>query len=299
MMKIAYALMDGYQALIDANLEVVDERQVLGRELAQLGAEMTAVRWRDPEVDWARFDAVVPKNCWDYVERSAEFFGWLDRLRDLGVRLVNPLELIRWNSDKRYLLDLRRAGVSVAPLVYVERGAPADLRAELSSLGWGELVLKPAISAGAYRTLRARSLDAEGVAEQAETILRDSGLLVQPFFPEIPRDGEWSLLFFGGEFSHALLKVPSRGDFRSQPMFGATATAKDPPPALLAQAAAVLEALPGKAAYARVDGFVREGALQIMEVELIEPYLFLEHGGPLAARRFCEAVLAQAGGSAR
>ncbi|AUX42151.1 hypothetical protein SOCE26_035780 [Sorangium cellulosum] len=299
MTKIAYAVMDGYQALLDVYAEVLNEPQVLERELALLGVEMTAVRWRDPEVDWSRFDVVVPKGCWDYVERSAEFFAWLDRLRDLGTRLVNPLELIRWNSDKRYLLDLRRAGVSVAPLVYVEQGAPADLRAELSSLGWGELVFKPAISAGAYRTLRASSLDAEGVAEQVETILRDSGLLVQPFFLEIPRDGEWSLLFFGGVFSHALLKVPSRGDFRSQPMFGATATAKDPPPALLAQATAVIEALPGEAAYARVDGFLRDGALQIMEVELIEPYLYLEHGGPLAARRFCEAVLARVGGSPR
>ncbi|WP_437966956.1 hypothetical protein WMF04_46625 [Sorangium sp. So ce260] len=298
-MNIAYVVMDGYQELIDAQGEALDERQVLERAFAQLGAEMTAVRWRDRAVDWARFDAVLPKACWDYVQRSSEFFAWLDRLRDLGARLVNPPELVRWNSDKRYLLDLRRAGVSVAPLVYVEQNTSLDLRAELSPLGWGELVFKPAISAGAYRTLRVSSLDAEGVAEQLETILRDSALLVQPFFPEIPRDGEWSLVFFGGVFSHGLVKVPSRGDFRSQPMFGATATAKDPPPALLDQATRALAALPGETAYARVDGFVREGALQIMEVELIEPYLFLEHGGPLAARRFCEAVIAWIDGCGR
>ncbi|KYF65050.1 hypothetical protein BE11_01670 [Sorangium cellulosum] len=292
MMNIAYAVMDGYQQLMDAQREVVDESQVLRREFARLDTELTAVRWRDPEVDWARFDAVLPKACWDYVELSAEFLAWLDRLRGLGARLVNPVELIRWNSDKRYLLELRRGGASVAPLVYVERGADRDLRAELSSLGRGEIVLKPAISAGAYRTLRASSPDAEGVLEHAETILRDSGLLIQPFFPEIPRDGELSLLFFGGVFSHGLVKVPVRGDFRTQAMFGATVTAKDPPPALLDQAAAALDLLPGKAAYARVDGFVREGRLQIIEVELIEPYLYLEHGGPLAARRFCEAILA-------
>ncbi|WP_438020223.1 hypothetical protein WMF18_14635 [Sorangium sp. So ce315] len=292
MMNIAYVLMDGYEELMGAQREALDESQVLRREFALLDAEMTAVRWRDPEVDWARFDAVIPKACWDYVERSTEFLAWLDRVRDLGARLVNPVELLRWNSDKRYLLDLRRGGASVAPLVYVERGAHRDLRAELSSLGWGEVVLKPAISAGAYRTLRASSPDAEGVRDHAETILRDSGLLIQPFFPEIPRDGEWSLLFFGGAFSHALVKVPVRGDFRTQNMFGATVTAKDPPPALLEQAAAVLDLLPGKAAYARVDGFVREGRLQIIEVELIEPYLYLEHGAPHAARRFCEAVLA-------
>ncbi|WP_433936221.1 RimK family alpha-L-glutamate ligase [Sorangium cellulosum] len=292
MKNIAYAVMDGYQQLMDAQREVVDESLVLRREFARLDAELTAVRWRDREVDWARFDAVLPKACWDYVERSTEFLAWLDRLRDLGARLVNPVELIRWNSDKRYLLELRRGGASVAPLVYVERGAPRDLRAELSSVGRGEIVLKPAISAGAYRTLRASSLDAAGVCEHAETILRDSGLLIQPFFPEIPNDGEWSLLFFGGVFSHALVKVPVRGDFRTQAMFGATVTAKDPPPALLEQAAAALDLLPGKAAYARVDGFVREGRLQIIEVELIEPYLYLEHGGPLAARRFCEAILA-------
>ncbi|WP_434047468.1 MULTISPECIES: ATP-grasp domain-containing protein [Sorangium] len=292
MMNIAYAVMDGYQQLIDAQREVVDESEVLRREFARLDAELTAVRWRDPEVDWARFDAVLPKACWDYVERSTEFFAWQDRLRDIGARLVNPAELIRWNGDKRYLLELRRGGASVAPLVYVERGAHRDLRAELSSLGWGEIVLKPAISAGAYRTLRASSLDAEGALDHAETILRDSGLLIQPFFPEIPRDGELSLLFFGGVFSHGLVKVPVRGDFRTQARFGATVTAKDPPPALLDQAAAVLDLLPGEATYARVDGFVREGRLQIIEVELIEPYLYLEHGGPLAARRFCEAILA-------
>ncbi|WP_437737221.1 ATP-grasp domain-containing protein [Sorangium sp. So ce1335] len=291
MMNIAFVVMDGYQQLMDAQREVLDEAQVLRREFARLDVELTAVRWRDPEVDWARFDAVLPKACWDYVERSGEFFAWLDRARDLGARLVNPVELLRWNSDKRYLLDLRRGGASVAPLAYVERGAHRDLQAALSSVGWGEIVIKPAISAGAYRTLRASSPDAEGVREHAETILRDSGLLIQPFFPEIPRDGELSLLFFGGAFSHGLVKVPVRGDFRTQTMFGATVTAKDPPPALLEQAAAVLDLLPGKAAYARVDGFVREGRLQIIEVELIEPYLYLEHGGPLAARRFCEAIL--------
>lgn len=295
-MNIAYVVMDGYRELMAARPGELDETQALQREFARLGAEMTTARWRDPEVDWARFDAVLPKACWDYAERSTEFFAWLDRLRDVGARLLNPLELVRWNSDKRYLLDLRRAGVSVAPLVYVERGSPLDLRAELASLGWGELVFKPAVSAGAYRTLRASSLDAEGVTEQVETILRDSGLLVQPFFPEIPRDGEWSLLFFGGVFSHALLKVPSRGDFRSQSIFGATVTAKEPPPALLDQATAVLVALPGETAYARVDGFVRDGRLQIMEVELIEPYLYLEQGGPLAARRLCEAVVARVEG---
>ncbi|WP_437317698.1 ATP-grasp domain-containing protein [Sorangium sp. So ce385] len=294
-MNIAYVVMDGYRELMAARPGEQDETRVLPREFARLGAEMTTAAWRDPEVDWARFDAVLPKACWDYAERPIEFFAWLDRLRDVGARLLNPLELVRWNSDKRYLLDLRGAGVSVAPLVYVDRGGPRDLRAELASLGWGELVFKPAISAGAYRTFRASSPDAGGVAEQIEVILRDSGLLVQPFFPEIPRDGEWSFLFFGGEFSHALLKVPSRGDFRTQATFGATVTAQEPPPTLLDQAAAVVGALPGKTAYARVDGFIRDGRLQVMEVELIEPYLYLEHGGPLSARRFCEAVVARIG----
>jgi len=292
--RIAFAVSDSYFRTLTTIRSPRDEASLLREGFAAMDIAFELVDWRDPAVDWTRFDVVLPKGCWNYFEHVADFQAWMDRLGRDGVRLINPREVVRWNLAKPYLLELAAAGIPVAPLLYFTPGSQPDLDPVLAARGWAQVVLKPAISAGAWKTLRTSAPLGDEARALAAELLGGSGLIVQPFFEEIVREGEWSLLFFGGEFSHAVLKTPRADDFRSQPTWGAAATPVDPPAAMLEQAEAVLRAAPGRLTYARVDGFRRDGVLHLMELEVIEPYLFFDAAGDEAPRRFCEAVAAAA-----
>lgn len=252
------------------------EEQHLLTRLRARGIEAQAAVWDDPSVEWERFSSVVIRSTWDYFSRFEPFLAWFDRLERAGVRLFNPSALVRWNFDKRYLRDLEQRGIPIVPTVFIEPGPPVSLADLLRERGWTRAVFKPAISAGAYRT---RSLSAEEAPlhqEEFEALRASMTVLVQPFAPEIVEEGEWSLLFFESKFSHAVRKLPAAGDFRVQTQYGGTAVGVDPPSELRTQAQRVIEALPARPLYARVDGIRRGGAFLLMEVEVIEPYLYFE-----------------------
>ncbi len=240
--------------------------------------------WDDPTVNWADHDAVLVRTIWDYYKHHARYLAWLSRLETAGVPVFNPIAVLRWNADKRYLIDLERLGLSIIPTRVL---APEDLTAIVPTLGWDDVVVKPAVSAGAWHTLRGRVDDPAFLARFGE-LPRDATFLVQPFVPEITSEGEWSFLFFGGEFSHAVLKQPRGGDFRVQEKHGGSFGAATPPDALIADAHAALARLDAlslpRLAYARVDGVARAGRLMIMELELIEPQLFLAQDAGAGAR---------------
>lgn len=241
--------------------------------LRQRGHTADALVWDDPRVVWQRYDAIVVRSCWDYHTRPAEFLAWIDRLELLGVPLWNPPTLLRWNHQKRYLLDLAARGVTIVPTVYLERGAHADLAQLIARHQWHAAVVKPAIAATAFHTWQTSTSRAVGDQARFAELLAERDLLVQPLMPQI-QDGEWSLLFFGGQFSHAVLKRPAPGDFRSQDDFGGTAERHDPPPDMVAQAAGLLETIDELWLYARVDGLMVGSTFTLMELELIEPSLF-------------------------
>jgi glutathione synthase/RimK-type ligase-like ATP-grasp enzyme len=244
--------------------------------LSARGVDAEAVVWSDPAVDWGRFDAVVIRSVWDYFERFPEFREWLSRLES-RVPVLNPVSLVKWNADKRYLRDLSARGIATAPTVFCEPGERPDLRMILEREGWDRAVVKPAVSGGAWRTLR---IDAETISRGQslldEILLADTAALVQAFVPEIA-EGERSVFFFDGEFSHAVVKIPQEGEFRVQPEFGGTVNRILPETWLLDQAHAVIRALPEPPAYARIDGVCRGREFVLMEAELIEPYLFLAY----------------------
>ncbi len=256
--------------------------------LAQRGTAVSAHPWDDPTVTWAAYDAVVLRSCWDYHRREHEFRTWLHQLDVAAVPVWNPSSLVRWNMDKRYLRDLAARGIDTIPTMYVESGSRVTLAECARALGRADLVIKPAVSGSAYRT--ARVTPSDDAAERAfETLCADGVALVQPFVAELQRDGEWSLLFFGGVFSHAVLKTPAPGDFRVQLEFGGTARAAIPPEAVLRQAYDVTARIDGPWLYARVDGCVVDGTFTLVELELIEPVLFLD-AAPEAPTRFADAV---------
>lgn len=262
----------------------------LAATLTQLGAPPTVCVWNDPAVDWAAFDAVLIRTIWDYFKHHAAFLRWLDRLDALGVPTINDSALLRWNSDKRYLLELARREVAIIPTRLTDAAALPDA---LAAMAGQPVVIKPTVSGGAWNTLRGTAGD-PAFADAVARLPRDHAYLVQPFVPEVVSDGEWSLLYFAGEFSHAVIKRPAEGDYRVQGEHGGSAEPARPDAATLAaadRALAVVAALGhGDHAYVRVDGVVSGGRFLVMELELIEPFLHLA-AQPAAAERLARDVL--------
>jgi glutathione synthase/RimK-type ligase-like ATP-grasp enzyme len=257
--------------------------------LQQFGIAAIPAIWDDPQVDWKTFDAVVMRSCWDYHHKPRDFSRWIGHLEELKITVWNPAEILRWNMNKTYLRELAAQGVAIPPTVWLEAGSSADLYALLAANGFEQAVIKPTISATAYQTFHTSLATARHDQLRLDTILRTSGALVQQFVEEVKKTGEWSLLFFDGKFSHAVLKRPRDGDFRVQADFGGTSHRLEPAPALIKQAEAIVNLIGQPLLYARVDGFDLGGKLVLLELELLEPALFLEMDAP-APQRFAAAL---------
>ena len=272
----------------DALSSLFGDEQALPAHFTGAGCDVTVASWSDPQLDWRRFDRVLLRSTWDYVPRIVEFRRWLDHLDRLRIPLCNPLPLVRWNLDKVYLRELERQGIPIVPTQFIAKGAVLDL----ASLVTGEpMILKPSISGSAYRTHRFAAVDARSLQAELDGILATGGALLQPFAPEIVSEGEWSLLFFGGALSHAVLKTPAPGDFRVQLEHGGASRVVTPLSSMIDSAQRVVDCLPFPAAYARIDGVRRGERFLLMEAEVIEPYLFMADA-PGAIERFVAAVLA-------
>jgi glutathione synthase/RimK-type ligase-like ATP-grasp enzyme len=266
-----------------------DDDLLLARALEELGISPVPAIWNDNAIDWKSFAALVIRTPWDYFERAAEFRAWLDARIASGVLMCNAGDILDWNYDKGYLQDLEAAGVPLVPTIGIRRGEQADIAALARARGWNEIVVKPTISGGAYRTYRFCVDDAAAYTKEIDDTLADRGVLVQPFLPEILSDGELSLLFFDGVFSHAVRKRPRPGDYRVQFQFGGTTESVEVDPKLVAQARACVLAAPSLPVYARVDGVVKDGRFLLMELEVFEPLMFLACH-PEAPGRFARAV---------
>jgi glutathione synthase/RimK-type ligase-like ATP-grasp enzyme len=254
--------------------DVNEHDQLAADVLHEYGVRVTPAVWDAAGIEWARFDCVVIRSTWDYYFKPDRYADWLRSLQSSGVRLWNPPQAVLENINKRYLLSLAGRGVNVVPTEYVEAAEGAVLHDVLERRGWDEVVLKPAVSGcalGAWRSsLTAAQADQPRFAEQ----LRGQDLLVQQYMPQIAH-GEWSLVFFAGRYSHAVLKRPAAGDFRVHREYGGSASSAEPDTSLIEQAQAVLAAVDSPLLYARVDGIERAGRLILMEMEINEPFLFL------------------------
>lgn len=245
--------------------------------------------WSDPTVEWNGFDAVILRSTWDYYLHYPEFKDWLTRLQDQGVQVLNSAHLVQWNSNKVYLQELQEKGIPIIPTRFVGASERAQLPEILAAAGDTLQVIKPSVSAAAHHTYRVQGHLNDDELQSLLDLPEEVTLLIQPFMPEIQHPGEYSLVFFNGHFSHAFLKTPGEGDFRVQGMHGGQTHGIEVEQDLIEQAHKVLNALPEVPLYARVDGLVRDGMLLLMEVELIEPNLFL-NTHPDAARLFAQAI---------
>ena len=277
--------------------DLADDDRLLVPALARHGLDAVPAVWNDRDTDWSRFTAAVIRSTWDYYHRLPEFLEWIGRLEHLGVALFNPPAVLRWNSDKRYLRDLTAKGIAVVPTLWVEKDAPTSLAAALAAQGWEDAVIKPAVSASAWETWKTSRSTADSDEERFRRLVARGTVMVQPFIEAVAADGEWSLLYLGGTFSHAVLKQANPGDFRVQPRHGGSARVHVPVEPIRRQADAVLQAAltdPREALYARVDGCVVDGGFLLMELELLEPSLFLGLQ-PGAAEQVAAALAARLG----
>lgn len=212
-------------------------------------------------------------------------------LERIGRPVWNPCALLRWNANKRYLADLAERGVPIVPTEWLPAPVVSSLHEIMSARGWDDVVVKPTISATAHGTSRIRRADANAFEAFPENV---GELMVQPFLREIGTAGEWSLMFFRGGFSHSVRKRPVPADFRVQSEFGGSAVAEAAPRQVIAAAEKVVGAVMGPWLYARVDGVETAEGFLLMELEMLEPLLFLELN-PQAPERFADAVLASLG----
>ena len=253
------------------------------------GWQVEAVPWRRPDVDWGVFDMVVIRSTWDFQDDPHAFVEVLARVAASGARLANPLPMVRWNLRKTYLFDLDCWGVRTVPTVWRPGFLDGDLDHLYRDLNTDELVVKPVVGAGGQETLRVPAGDA-GARRAAERAFHGREALVQPFQPSVLQEGEVSLFFLDRSFSHAVRKVPARGEFRSQEEHGGRVTVFQPEASLLRSAGEMLDRLEEPPLYARVDVVRdRSGAWAVMELELVEPSLYLRMD-PRAPERFAAAL---------
>jgi glutathione synthase/RimK-type ligase-like ATP-grasp enzyme len=263
-----------------------EDLPLLSRALDRAGLEHETVVWDDPTIDWSSFDLAVIRSTWDYVPRRDEFVAWARSVP----RIANAAEIVAWNTDKRYLRDLARAGIAVTPTTWFEPGDPAKLPDE-------EIVVKPAISGGARDTARyAPEAHAAALEHVARLQAEGRTVMVQPYLRRVDADGETAVLFFGGVFSHAIRKGPIlipgtgyvEGLFAQEDI-----RPRDPSDAERALAERTLACVPGGAAsllYARVDLVPGpDGSPLVLELEITEPSVFLPYA-PGAADRFVRAI---------
>jgi glutathione synthase/RimK-type ligase-like ATP-grasp enzyme len=248
------------------------------------GAEVEPVAWTDAG-DLMGYDLVLPLVTWGYHLDYPRWLDFLDRAERERLPIVNPAALLRWNSDKAYLAELGDSGVPTVPTLAVESCCDEDLEEARRRFGSDWLVIKPPVSASAAGTHRL------GPNDDLPADSRRKPMIVQPLIEEIARTGEFSLMLFDGEFSHAVVKRPKSGDFRVQPHLGGITLPSEPPPGSIALAKQALAAAPARARYARVDIVPDDdGRLRIMELELIEPALFLDYA-PDGGEAFTRSIL--------
>ena len=273
----------------EAFADLYEDDHLLVAALADIGIGSLPAVWSDASIDWTSFDALIMRSPWDYFERASAFRAWLDARISERVLMCNSREILDWNFDKRYLQDLDRAGVALVPTICIAEKEKVDIGALARARGWDEIVVKPTIAGGGYRILRVHVEEIDRHAAEIAKTLEDRGVLVQPFLPEIQSNGELSLLFFDGVFSHAVCKRPKAGDYRVQFQFGGTNENVQVSENLIEQARNCIAHAPASPVYARVDGVVKDGRFLLMELEIFEPLMFLS-AHPEAPARFARAI---------
>ncbi len=287
-LKIAIAT---YQDVGRYVSEVPNEDEMIQKLFSDKGHEPHFIVWDDPKANWAGFDCILIKSTWDYfVDKIELFYNWLNKIESLGIPVLNSPEKIKWNSNKHYLKEMEKGGIIIVPTEILIKGSKIEGIDYFKLFDCNEIVIKPCVSGGAMNTIR---VNRETLPENITTInewLSKEDYLIQPLQKEILDEGEWSFVFFNGKFSHHLLKSAKKGEFRIQHFFGGKISVPKCPNHLLAQAQKIANQYAKNCLYARVDGTAHLDTFRLMELEIIEPYLFF-YTHPESLENYYQAFL--------
>jgi hypothetical protein len=258
-----------------ATENVADEDEILIHLLQELNIDFTLEIWSDPQVNWQNYSHLLIKSPWDYFDRYQEFVKWCSHIQHLGLKVYNDLTTILWNTHKKYLLDIQKLGFPIVPTQILNANTDNDLSHYFDFFNTHQLIIKPAVSGGAKNTLKIDRDNCEENQKLFNQWVTIEDFMVQPFMEEVAVTGEYSYIFFNHQFSHAVLKSAKPGDFRVQHFFGGTIHPVNPSANQIQYFERMLDSLKIKTLYARIDGIWDNGVFYLMELELIEPYLFL------------------------
>lgn len=282
MRSCAFLSMDNLE-----NFECYDH--LLVAPLRDRGWNVQEVSWRNKQIDWNRFDAVVIRSPWDYQQDPEAFMDTLREIDRSSALLENSLELVEWNLDKSYLRDLQKRGIEIVPTHWKNHFDEKELNSFFSNLNAGEIIIKPAVSANADDTFRIHKNEQRKYSQTLSEIFAKRPFLVQPFMKSVIEEGEFSVFFFGDAYSHTILKTPKINDFRVQEEHGGQLrNIQNPEKNLLKSARHLLSKLNELPLYSRMD-YVRteQNSFALMELELIEPSLYFNMD-PQSPQRFAQ-----------
>ena len=265
------------------------EQELLKSAFEAQGLKVDITYWDNPTYEWQETKSVLFRTIWDYFERFNEFWEWLEQVKT-KTRLINSYELIKWNIDKHYLKDMSSWGIETVPTYFADKGCNMKLHEIAKRNQWKDLVIKPAISASAFKTYKILANEIQVNEKLFNSLVQERNMLVQPYFETITQLGEASLMVFDGKFTHAILKKAQPGDFRVQDDFGGTVHNYIPTKAEINFAEKVFETCKTKPVYGRVDiVWDNDKNFYLSELEIIEPELWIRNY-PKCAERIAEAV---------
>lgn len=253
---------------------VLKEDQLILDALKKLKLKAKKVAWSDPSFDWSTTKYALFRTTWDYAEKFTEFSDWLMKVSTM-TKLINSYDLIVWNLDKHYMIDLKERGVNIVKTYFIQHGDKRSLRDLHNELGWGKTVIKPVVSAAAKDTYLLNPENLDEYEDTYKKLVKEESMMLQPFQNSVVDKGEISLMMINGEYTHAVLKIAKKGDFRVQDDFGGTIHEYTPTTNELSLAEACVKACDTMPLYARVDMINdNDGNPAISELELVEPEMW-------------------------
>ncbi|MEI6538882.1 MAG: hypothetical protein WCO86_05055 [Planctomycetota bacterium] len=283
MSRIAFLTMDSLA-------EFVSYDELVADCLEARGIQVDNVSWRSRTVKWDDYEMVIIRSPWDYQQAADDFITVLESIDASAAVLWNPLEVVRWNVRKTYLQELQDRGITIVPTQFVQSPTVSQMRGMFEVFASDQIVIKPVVGANANDTFWLRQDSSAAELHEIEALYCRRLALLQPFIPSVIEYGETSLGVFGGECSHSVLKTPQTGDFRVQEEHGSRIQSIVPDPALIEFSRRILAPIPQRTLYARVDLVeLPNGQPAVMELELIEPSLYLSYDTDSAAR-FADAI---------
>lgn len=272
---------------------LIQDDQLAIEPLQKNGYQVKPLVWDHSAEKMEQFDALIFRSCWNYHQKFETFVNWLQKVKDSQIPVFNPIDISKWNLNKKYLLELAQKGVLIPKTLWFTKGTSfksADVSSKLENLTGDQIVIRPATSLSGYDTYLVSRSDNEKIEKIWQSMPSDRDIIVQEYIPEITTEGETSLMFFNGEFSHAIRKTPAPNEFRIHAEHGGKRFAVKPSLELISEAKEILAAIENPLLFARVDVIHRPQGAVLIELEIIDPMLFLGYSEG-APERFARAIV--------